>query len=457
MITQLSSIRSFYNTHTTLPYAFRKQQLLALKKAVTDHEEAIYAALHTDLHKSREECWVTENGFLLAELDHAIRHLSEWMQPEKVRTNLLNFPSASYIRHEPAGVVLIIGPWNYPLQLSLAPLVGAIAAGNCAVLKPSEFAPATAAVIQQIIETAFSPEYILCVQGDGAAVIGDMMQHFVFDHVFYTGGAATGKKIYGMAASQLVPVTLELGGKSPCIVEADADIEVAAKRIVMTKFSNAGQMCVAPDYILVHASRKEALVTAMKEKILRFFGGDMEHAEHYGRIINEKQFDRILRYLQDGKIIAGGRHHRESLFIEPTLLEYMVPDAAVMQEEIFGPVLPVIPFDTNDQALQVIRKYPDPLALYVFTQSRSKEKYWLDAVPSGGACINNASWHLTNPHLPFGGRGTSGMGAYHGRFSFDTFSRKRAVMKTPVWFDPSIKYPPFKGKLSLFKWLMKRG
>jgi aldehyde dehydrogenase (NAD+) len=457
MITQLSSIRSFYNTHATLPYAFRKQQLLALKKTVIEKEEAIYAALYSDLHKSREECWVTENGFLLAEIDHAIRHLSGWMQPEKVHTNLLNFPSSSYIRHEPAGVVLVIGPWNYPLQLSLAPLVGAIAAGNCAILKPSEFAPATAAVIRQIIETAFSPDYVLCVQGDGAAVIGNMMQDFVFDHVFYTGGAVTGKKIYSMAAEKLVPVTLELGGKSPCIVESDADIEVAAKRIVMTKFSNAGQMCVAPDYILVHTSRKEALVTAMKEMILRFFGADMEYAAHYGRIINEKQFDRIVRYLQDGKIIAGGRHNRETLFIEPTLLEYMIPDAAVMQEEIFGPVLPVIPFDDNDQALQVIRRHPDPLAFYVFTQSRKKETYWLDAVPSGGACINNASWHLTNPHLPFGGRGTSGMGAYHGRFSFDTFSRKRAVMKTPVWFDPSIKYPPFKGKLSLFKWLMKRG
>lgn len=457
MITQLSSIRSFYNTQATLPYAFRKQQLLALKKAVIENEEAIYTALYSDLHKSREECWVTENGFLLAEIDHAIRYLSEWMQPEKVHTNLLNFPSASYIRHEPAGVVLIIGPWNYPLQLSLAPLVGAIAAGNCTVLKPSEFAPATAAVIQQIIETAFSPDYVLCVQGDGAAVTGSMMQDFVFDHVFYTGGAVTGKKIYSMAAEKLVPVTLELGGKSPCIVESDAAIEVAAKRIVMTKFSNAGQMCVAPDYILVHASRKEALVTAMKEKILHFFGEDMEQADHYGRIINEKQFDRIVRYLQDGKIIAGGRHHRENLFIEPTLLEHMITDAAVMQEEIFGPVLPMIPFDNNDQALQVIRKHPDPLAFYVFTQSREKETYWLNAVPSGGACINNASWHLTNPHLPFGGRGTSGIGAYHGRFSFDTFSRKRAVMKTPVWFDPSIKYPPFKGKLPLFKWLMKRG
>ncbi|NCI47772.1 aldehyde dehydrogenase [Sediminibacterium soli] len=455
MHADLNSIKKYHQSGVTTPYAFRRQQLLALKHAVIAYENAIYDALYTDLKKSREECWVTENGFLLTEIDHALNRLSDWMRPEKVSTNLLNFPSGSYIHKEPAGVVLIIGPWNYPFQLLLAPLVGAIAAGNCAVIKPSEFAPATAAVIRQLTASVFPEAYVCCVEGDGATLIGDMMQRFVFDHVFYTGSTQVGRKIYQMAAASLVPVTLELGGKSPCVVASDANIEVAAKRIAMTKFSNAGQMCVAPDYILVHAASKDKLVAALKEKIRAFFGDDPETTAHYGRIINEKQFDRLVQYLNQGTIVYGGRHRRESLFIEPTLIEYMPADSGLMQEEIFGPLLPILPFDTREQALAIINRHPDPLAFYIFTASRATEKEWLDAVPSGGACVNNASWHLTNPNLPFGGRGASGMGAYHGKFSFETFSRKRAVMKTPAWFDPSVKYPPFKGKLRLFKWVMK--
>jgi len=455
IVQQLAAMRHYFETGTTKPYAFRKQQLTALKQSVVKHEEEIYAALYTDLKKSKEECWVTENGFFLAELNDTLRNLRAWMEPEGVPTNLLNMPSSSRVLREPLGVVLAIGPWNYPFQLLFTPLLGAIAAGNCVVLKPSEFAPATAIVMQKIIESVFPKEYILYMPGDGATVIPEMMNHFRFDHVFYTGSTGVGKIIYKMAAEQLVPVTLELGGKSPCVVESDANINIAAKRIAMTKFSNAGQMCVAPDYVLVHASKKEALVDALKNKIRQFFSDTPDQSENYGKLINEKQFNRVVNYLSQGNIVHGGRYHKETLFIEPTLLDNIHAGAPVMKEEIFGPVLPIISFNTPEEALAIIAQNPNPLAFYIFTSNSDKEKQWLDAVPSGGACVNNASWHLTNPGLPFGGRGFSGTGAYHGKYSFDAFSHKKAVMKTPTWFDPFIKYPPLKGRLGLFKWIIR--
>lgn len=452
---QLSAMRNYFNSGATRSYAFRRQQLLALKKAVQEKEEAIYAALYSDLKKNKEECWVTENGFFLAELNDTLKHLGQWMEPEPVSTNLLNMPSSSRIEREPLGVVLIIGPWNYPFQLLFTPLLGAIAAGNCVVLKPSEFAPATARVMQEIVEVVFPEEYVLYVTGDGASVVPQMMNDFVFDHVFYTGSTAVGKIIYKMAAEKMVPVTLELGGKSPCVVESDAAIGIAAKRIVMTKFSNAGQMCVAPDYVLVQASQYEALVHAMRERIRQYFGEKPEECDAYGKLINTKQFDRVVQYIQQGELLHGGRYNRDLLFIEPTLITGVSPDASVMRDEIFGPVLPIIAYQTTEEALAVIAKNPDPLAFYVFTSSSAKEKAWLGAVPSGGACVNNASWHLTNPSLPFGGRGFSGMGAYHGKYSFETFSHRKAVMKTPTWFDPALKYPPLKGKLKFFKWIIR--
>jgi aldehyde dehydrogenase (NAD+) len=455
LVKQLNLMRDYYNAGTTRSYAFRKKQLEVLKQAVQDHEEEIYAALFADLKKSKEECWVTENGFFMAEMTAMLNGLKSWMEPESVTTNMLNLPSSSRIEKEPMGVVLIIGPWNYPFQLLFAPLIGAIAAGNAVVLKPSEFAPATALLMQKIIESVFPKEYILYVPGDGATVIPEMMQHFRFDLVFYTGSTTVGKIIYKMAAEELVPVTLELGGKSPCVVETDANIKIAAKRIVMTKFSNAGQMCVAPDYVLVHVSMKEALVKAMRETIDKFFGARPEESENFGKIINHKQFDRLVTYLNDGKIIQGGRTNRDLLFIEPTLLEDVSIDSKVMKDEIFGPILPILTFQTMDEAKAVIAKNPNPLAFYVFTESSTVEQAWLDAVPSGGACVNNASWHLTNHKLPFGGRGYSGMGAYHGKTSIDTFSHRKSVLKTPTWFDPAVKYPPLKGKLGMFKLVVR--
>ncbi|MBN8699283.1 MAG: aldehyde dehydrogenase [Chitinophagales bacterium] len=452
---QLERMRQFFESGKTRSYAFRREQLIKLKNAVRKFEEPLHEALYADLKKSPEECWVTETGFLQAELSNAIKNLKRWMQPELVPTNLLNIPSSSRVMKEPLGVVLIIGPWNYPLMLLLTPLVGAIAAGNCAVIKGSEFAPATASVIRQMMEENFDKEYIFFQDGDGATEIPAMMNHFSFDHVFYTGSTAVGKIIYRMAAERLVPVTLELGGKSPCVVESDAHIKVAARRIVQTKFSNAGQMCVAPDYVLVHAGIKEKLVAALKEAIGRFYGEQPEESYNYGKIINEKQFSRLIAYLDQGTIVHGGRIDKQRLFIEPTILDNVPLDAPVMQDEIFGPVLPLIPFQTSEEALAVIAKHKNPLAFYVFTSNRRTEKKWLEEVAFGGGCVNNASWHLTNHHLPFGGRGFSGTGHYHGRYSFETFSHKKAVMKTPTWFDPAIKYPPFKGKLKLFKWVIR--
>lgn len=448
-------MRTYFETGVTKSHAFRKEQLTRLKQAVIKYQFAIQEALYKDLKKSPEEAWVTETGFLLSEISYTLNHLKRWMKPESVSTNLLNIPSRSYIVKEPLGTVLIIGPWNYPLQLLFTPLAGAIAAGNCVVLKASEFAPATASIMKKIIAETFEEQYVLFTEGDGATLIPEMMNDFVFDHVFYTGSTAVGKIIYQMAAKNLVPVTLELGGKSPCVVEADANITVAAKRIAMAKFSNAGQMCVTPDYVLVHASQKEALVDAIKKALLQFMGNDARQSYDYGRIINEKQFDRIVAYFPQGNILAGGKTDKATLYIEPVLMDNISMDSPIMKEEIFGPVLPVLTFTTTQEAVAIIARNPNPLAFYVFTGSKQKEKEWINAVAFGGGCINNAALHLTNHQLPFGGRGFSGTGSYHGKFSFDTFSHKKGILKTPTWFDPNMKYPSYKGKLKIFKWLMK--
>ena len=306
-----------------------------------------------------------------------------------------------------------------------------------------------------IIAETFKEDYVLFKEGDGAQIIPELMENFVFDHVFYTGSTAVGKLIYQMAAKNLVPVTLELGGKSPCVVEEDADIKVAAKRIAMGKFSNAGQMCVTPDYVLVHATKKEALVKELKNALTQFFGKDAQESYDYGRIINEKQFDRITTYLTQGKLLAGGKTDKAKLYIEPTLMDEISMDAPIMKEEIFGPILPIISFTTMAEAMAIIAQNHNPLAFYIFTSSTKKEKEWINTVPFGGGCVNNVVFHLTNHQLPFGGRGFSGTGSYHGKFSFDTFSHKKGILKTPVWFDPKAKYPTYKGKMKIFKWLMK--
>jgi aldehyde dehydrogenase (NAD+) len=452
---QLETMRHYFASGATRAYSFRRQQLQKLKAGILKREKDLYEALHLDLRKSPEESWVTELGFVISEINITLRNLRDWMKPEKVSTNLLNFPSQSKVINEPLGVVLLIAPWNYPLQLLFTPLIGAMAAGNCVVMKPSEFAPATADVMEEIITENFSDEYIFYVKGDGSEVVPAMMKAFRFNHIFYTGSTAIGKKIYQLAAEQLVPVTLELGGKSPCIVESDANLRVAARRIAVTKFSNAGQMCVAPDYILVQGGVKADLIQLLKKTIEQFFSDDPANSYSYGKIVNEKQFDRLVQYLQHSDIIHGGKYNRAQLFIEPTLVEIPANKNSfsnpLLNEEIFGPILPIISFDTFEEAKSIVQQNADPLALYVFTSDNNKEQRWIESVPFGGGCINNASWHLTNPHLPFGGRGNSGIGNYHGRNSFQGFSHRKAIMKTPTWFDPSLKYPPFKGKLALFK------
>ena len=455
MVQQLEAMRNYFNSGANQSFLFRKEQLKRLKTCIIKYEQDIYDALYKDLKKSPEETWVTENGIVISELNYTIKNLQTWMATERVSTNLLNLLSSSSIIKEPMGVVLIISPWNYPFQLLINPLVGAIAAGNCVVLKPSEFAPATASVMKKIIDETFAREYILYAEGDGATVIPEMMNNFTFDHVFYTGSTTVGKIIYKMAAEKLVPVTLELGGKSPCIVESDANIKVAARRIAMTTFSNCGQMCIAPDYVLVHADKKEALVKELKNAVKQFYGSNPKENDNYGKIINEKQFDRLVNYLQQGKIVLGGNHDKAALYIEPTIIENVSMKDSIMKEEIFGPILPVIAFNTKEEALKIIAQNKNPLAFYVFTSSNVKEKDWLGTVAFGGGCVNNASWHVTNHHLPFGGRGFSGTGQYHGKASFDIFTHKKSVMKTPAWFDPALKYPPFKGKLKLFKWVIK--
>lgn len=455
LVQNLQQLKAYFATGATKNYAFRRTALEKLRQAISLHEENLLQALYADLKKNREESWVTELGFVQAEIRHTLKHLRRWMKPEKAGTNLLNLPGRSYVYHEPLGIVLIIGPWNYPLQLLLTPLAGAIAAGNCAVLKPSELAPATAAVMKQIVAETFPENYILYVEGNGAEVVPQMMNAFRFDHVFYTGSTQVGKLIYEMAAKQLTPVTLELGGKTPCVVESDANIGVAARRIAVAKFSNAGQMCVAPDYVLVHQSVKARLVEALKETLGRFFSENPAADYNYGKIIHEKAFHRLLAYLQQGTVIHGGDFDAATLYLAPTLLDPVGLDSPVMNEEIFGPILPILSFGTVEEAKAIIQRHANPLAFYVFTSSKEKEERWLTEIPFGGGCVNNASWHLTNFNLPFGGRGNSGIGAYHGRYSFTVFSHQKAVMKTPTWFDPSVKYPPFRGKLNLFKKIIR--
>lgn len=454
-VNTLQSLRAYYDAGNTRPYAFRMEQLKKLRSAVIENEAEIYTALQKDLNKSKEECWITENGILLSEINEAIKKLKKWMRPRRVRTNLLNFPSSSFIYPEPRGVSLIIGPWNYPFQLVMIPLVGSMAAGNCTVLKPSEWAVHTMALIQKIISSCFSENYIRVIEGDGAGIIPAMMNTFTFDHVFFTGSTAVGKKIYRMAAEKLVPVTLELGGKSPCIIEADANIEVSAKRIASVKFSNSGQMCIAPDYVLVHESIQEKWLQALEKVIQRFYGNPQALTYELGNIINQKQFDRLVHYLQDGEIKIGGHYNREQLFIAPTVLTHIPKNAPILQEEIFGPILPVISFKDRTEALQMIEQNPNPLSLYIFSNKKSNTDFWIQRVSFGGGCINNTGYHFTNKNLPFGGRGQSGMGSYHGYFSFKTFSHLKSIMKTPTWFDPAIKYPPYKGKLNLFKKVLR--
>jgi aldehyde dehydrogenase (NAD+) len=453
--TALPALRKNFQSGLTRPYAWRKRQLQALKGVLVEYEQEIHAALYADLKKSPEEAYATETGLVLAELNVALKNLRKWMRPRSAGTNLVNLPSSTRIYRDPLGVVLIIAPWNYPFQLSFIPLIGAIAGGNCAVLKPSEMAPATAAVVMKIIRRIFPPDYIFAVEGEGSVIVPALIRSFRFDHIFFTGSIPVGRAIYQLAAADLVPVTLELGGKSPAVVERDADLRTAARRIAVAKFANAGQTCVAPDYLLLHEDIKDKFLSTLQQTILHFYGEKAEESYSYGKIINEQRFDKLLTYLSQGRVVAGGRHDRDLLFIAPTILEDVALDKPLMREEIFGPLLPVFTFRNMEEALAIISINPDPLAAYLFTRDKDKQRAWIDRLPFGGGCINNAGWHFANHYMPFGGVGNSGLGAYHGKYSFEAFTHAKAIMKTSNRIDPDLKYPPFNGKLKWFRWFIK--
>lgn len=449
-----TSIRTFFDSGETRSYQYRRKQLEALMQCVYDYEHKISAALYADLGKNKEEAWFTEIGLLLEEIKYTLRHLNKWMKPKRVWAGLTTFPSTAKIHQEPRGVVLIIAPWNYPFQLSLVPLVGAIAAGCCAVIKPSEMAPETAKVVTQMITEIFPANYVRVVNGEGAEVVPQWIEQLHFDHIFYTGSIATGKKIYQMAAEKLIPVTLELGGKSPCIVYDDADIKVAVKRIVWGKFINAGQTCIAPDYILVHESIRAEFMKEMVKVIKDFYTNSPEKSYDYGKIINQKRFRTLQNFIKEGTVFYGGHLDEDSLFIGPTILYPVTINDKIMKEEIFGPLLPILTFNTDEQAIHTVLQNKNPLAFYLFTRSKKIEKLWLNRISFGGGCINNTVVHFANLKMPFGGIGNSGMGAYHGENTFRIFSHQKPVLKTATFVDPSIKYPTYKGKLKWFKRLL---
>lgn len=448
-------MKDHFESGITRSYSFRRDQLLKLRSVLLKYEKEIYEALYEDLRKCPEEVYASELGLVLSEIKTTLRYLKQWMEPKTVPTEMVNLPSSCKIYRDPLGVVLIIGPWNYPLQLMLTPLVGAIAGGNCVLLKPSEYAGATSSLITKMITEIFPQEYVKVVEGEGAIVIPQLMNDFRFDYIFYTGSVPVGKLIYKAAAEQLIPVTLELGGKSPGIVEADANLNVAARRLTLGKFLNAGQTCVAPDYVLVHESAKDKLVMQMKIAIEKFYSAESSESYGYGRIINEHRFDKLISYLQTGTILYGGRHDRSRRWIEPTIMENISPDSPLLNEEIFGPILPFHTFSNTDEAMRVVKQNPNPLALYLFTNSSKKQKHWIENTPFGGGSINETAWYFANKSFPFGGVGNSGIGAYHGKYSFETFTREKPVMKSPTWLDPDIKYPPLKGKLKLYKMFIR--
>lgn len=440
--------RQFFESGQTRTYEFRLAQLRALKQAIQEEQAAILVALQADLHKPELEAYLTEIG-VIKEINHAIKHLKAWMRPRSVAIPLEQQPARGRIYPEPLGAVLIIGPWNYPFQLMISPLVGAIAAGNCALLKPSELAPHTSQIVARLIAKTFDPAYITVVEG-GVAVSQAILAER-FDHIFFTGGTAIGKVVMTAAAQHLTPVTLELGGKSPCIVDRDVQLEYTARRIVWGKFLNAGQTCIAPDYLLVDRQIQPALLTAMQTAIREFYGDDPAQSPDYGRIISDRHFQRLSHYLQDGQVLIGGQTNPAERYIAPTILDQVSLEAGVMQDEIFGPILPVIAYDRIEEAIRLIRSKSKPLALYIFSRNKEFQDRILQQTSSGGVCINDTIMQIAPSTLPFGGVGDSGIGSYHGKASFDTFSHYKSVMVKNFWIDVKWRYAPYAGKLELFK------
>ncbi len=433
----------FFQSGATRTYAFRKAQLLKLKKAVRAHEEEVIEALKADFDKPVWETWTSEVGVVYAEIDHVIKHLQKWMRPKRVGSPLAMFPTTSKVYSEPMGRCLIIAPWNYPLQLALVPLLAAMAAGNTSLLKPSEITSATAQVIEKIITSTFSEEYIAVVQGKGEEVVPQAIEEFEPQHIFFTGSTAVGRIIGTQAAKKLIPCVLELGGKSPAIIDASANLKVAAQRLVFGKCFNGGQSCVAPDYLIVHHSVLNDFLEKYKAEVHRFYGSEPLYSEHLASMIHDNAFKRVAGYIQDGEVVLGGKTDAEKRRIEPTVILNPPMDSPSMKEEIFGPVLPIITYDKEEEVLGIVRQNPDPLSLYVFSKSKQFQRRIIRDLSFGGGAMNNALIHFVNTDLPFGGIRESGHGNYHGEYGFKAFSHEKGIATSGTWIDPKIKYPPY--------------
>lgn len=444
--------KDFFYTHNTKQVDFRLRQLKNLKKAIKANEQNIMDALKEDLHKSNFEAYATEIGIVLEELSMHIKHLKKWAKPQQAKTNLVNFKSESYLRPEPYGQVLIIAPWNYPFQLMFTPLVGAIATGNTVTLKSSPYAPAVSAVMKSIIQDTFDSAYINFYEGNRD--VNKILLDQKWDYIFFTGSPSLGKIIMREAAKNLTPVALELGGKSPTIVCKDADIKLAAKRVAWGKYLNAGQTCLAPDYLLIQKEVKDEFLSYMKQYIQEFYGTNPQQSPDYGRVVNKANVDRLELLMKNQDVYTGGKVDRDDRYIAPTILNNISGDELVMQEEIFGPIFPVVQFEKVSEAVQFVNDRPKPLALYLFSKSKKTHETFLDRTSSGGVCINEVVMHVANDNLPFGGVGNSGMGVYHGKFSFETFSHYKPVLKKSTLVDVPVRYAPYNGKIGLAKTLM---
>ena len=434
--------RKYFKSGATRSLAFRKEALCKLKAAIKANEELLNQSLLADLNKPQSESYLCEIGIIYDEIGYHLRHLHKWVKNKRVPTPIAQFWSKSFVSPEPYGVALIMAPWNYPMQLCFSPLIGAISAGNCAVIKPSAYAPSVSSAVAKIISDTFSPEYITVVEGGREQNTALLEQKF--DYIFFTGSESVGKHVMEAASKHLTPISLELGGKSPVIVEESADIEVAARRIAFGKILNAGQTCVAPDYLLIQKSVKTKFIACYKKALSEFFpNGDMSDFPH---IVNDKHFNRLIGLMQGESIVIGGKSDAMQRFIEPTLLDNVSVESPIMQEEIFGPILPMIEFETLDFCIDYIRLKPKPLAFYLFTKSHAVEKKILDNCSFGGGCVNDTIIHLATPHMGFGGVGESGMGSYHGKFSFDTFSHKRSIVRKHFCPDIPMRYRPYADK-----------
>lgn len=445
----------FFNTQQTKDISFRKEQLKKLSKAIKSYESDILEALYTDLGKNKVEAYATEIGITLKSIKNARKELKNWTKTKNVDTPLYLFPTKSYIKKEPYGTVLIIAPFNYPFQLVFEPLIGAIAAGNTAIIKPSELTPNVARVIKRLINETFDANYIEVIEGGIEET--QTLIHLPFDYVFFTGSENVGKIVYQAASENLVPVTLEMGGKSPVIVDETANIKVASERICFGKFTNAGQTCVAPDYILVHESVKDDLITALSKTLREFYGQNIQQSPDYGRIVNLKHYHRLMSLLNSAQmnIVFGGHSDEDERYIEPTLLDHVTNDSAIMQEEIFGPILPILTYQSLDEAIAFIHQRPKPLSLYLFSEDENATQRVINELSFGGGAINDTLMHLANPKLPFGGVGASGMGRYHGKYSFDTFTHEKSYIFKSTRLESGVHLPPYKGKFKYIKAFFK--